>query len=154
VYHPDVDYVDGCIEERKLGENDHSKWQMAIQLWFSLNAEAWRVLVRPELRIRTSGTRYRVGDVSILDADHPQERIPTYPPLAIFEVLSPEDRISRVKVRLADFAVMGVPEIWLINPETGSFDRFEDGQLVGREEFAIAGRGIVFAVSQIAKLVR
>ena len=29
-YESDVDYVDGIIEERNLGENDHSKWQLAI----------------------------------------------------------------------------------------------------------------------------
>ena len=154
VYHPDVDYVDGSIEERNLGENDHSRWQLAIQLWFSLNAEKWDVLVRPELRVHVSETRYRIADVTILDASRPQEPIPSHPPLIVFEVLSPEDRVNRIKVRLADFAAMGVPEIWLIDPVTGSFDRFEDGQLVRREQFELAEQGISFAVAEIAKRVR
>ena len=29
-YEPDADYVDGSIEERPMGENDHSAWQDAI----------------------------------------------------------------------------------------------------------------------------
>ena len=153
-YEADVDYVDGHIEERNLGENDHSKWQLAIQFFFSLNAGAWNLLVRPELRIRTSATRYRVADVAIFDASRAQQPIPTHPPLAIFEVLSPEDRPSRVKVRLADFAAMGIKEIWLIDPETGSFDRLENGQLAPREQFDFAAHGIQFPVSEIAKLVR
>ena len=33
-YRPDVDYVDGVIEERNLGQNDHSAWQDAISAWF------------------------------------------------------------------------------------------------------------------------
>ena len=154
VYRPDVDYVDGVIEERNLGEEDHSKWQLAIQLWFAANAEAWDLVVRPELRVNTSSRHYRVADVTILDASQPRERIPTWPPLAVFEVLSPEDRLSRVKERLADFAAMGVPEIWLVTPETGSFDRFENGDLIRREHFEIAERGIAFDVDEIRKRVR
>jgi hypothetical protein len=37
----DVEYVDDHIEERDLGTDAHSKWQLAIQLWFSLHAEPW-----------------------------------------------------------------------------------------------------------------
>ena len=29
-YEPDAEYVDGAIEERAVGENDHSAWQEAI----------------------------------------------------------------------------------------------------------------------------
>ncbi|HEY0785315.1 MAG TPA: hypothetical protein VGD62_05545, partial [Acidobacteriaceae bacterium] len=80
-YEADVDYVDDHIEERHLGTDGHSKWQLAIQMWFSMQAEDWNVLVRPELRIRTAGRRYRVADVAILDAGAPQEEVPSHPPL-------------------------------------------------------------------------
>ncbi len=33
-YEPDAEYVDGAIEERPMGEYDHSSWQEAIILWF------------------------------------------------------------------------------------------------------------------------
>lgn len=39
-YRPDVDYVDGVIEERNLGQNDHSAWQKALISWFQLNAQS------------------------------------------------------------------------------------------------------------------
>jgi hypothetical protein len=29
-YEPDAEYVDGEIEERPMGEDDHSAWQLAI----------------------------------------------------------------------------------------------------------------------------
>jgi hypothetical protein len=32
-YEPDAEYVDGVIEERPAGENDHSTWQGAICFW-------------------------------------------------------------------------------------------------------------------------
>ncbi len=154
VYRPDRDYVDGCLERRNLGDNNHSKWQTAIQRWFMLHDEEWDVLIRPELRVHVSKTRYRIADVSILDASRPQELIPSHPPLAVFEVLSPKDRMSRMLPRLADFAAMGVPEIWLVNPKTGSFERFEGGKLVRRERLMLEGRGIEFGVEEISRLVR
>jgi hypothetical protein len=33
-YEPDAEYVDGVIEERPMGENDHSAWQHALDGWF------------------------------------------------------------------------------------------------------------------------
>jgi Uma2 family endonuclease len=32
------------------------------------------------------------------------------------EILSPEDRLSRAEIVLADYRAMGVPNIWLIDP--------------------------------------
>lgn len=110
--------------------------------------------MRPALRTRTGARRYRIADVAILDAAVPQQPVPTHPPLVVFEVLSPEDRLSRVKIRLADFAAMGVPEIWLIDPERATFDRYENGELARREHFELAERGISFAVTEITRRVR
>ena len=33
-YEPDAEYVDGEIEQRPIGEYDHSTWQQAIEQWF------------------------------------------------------------------------------------------------------------------------
>jgi Uma2 family endonuclease len=152
-FRPDVDFVDGVLEERKVGERDHAAWQLAVQLWFAQHAREWNTLGLPELRIQVSPTRYRVADVAILDRDAPYEQIPSTPPIAVFEVLSPEDRLSRVRARLADYAAMGVPEIWLIDPASGSFERWEDGQLVRREVFVVVERGIDFSIEHVRKLV-
>ncbi len=148
-YEPDAEFVDGAIEERPKGENDHSAWQDAICFWFRQHAKDWDVRVRPELRIQISPTRFRVPDVTILDRAQPVEQIITHPPVAVFEVLSPEDTVRRLMRKLNDYHRMGIPEIWVVDPETRVFSRFEDGQLIRRKDFAIPGRGISFAVSQI-----
>ena len=152
-FEPDADFVDGTIEERPVGEDDHSAWQQAILLWFAQHAEAWRVRVRPELRVQVLPTRFRVPDVAILDALRPREPIATFPPLAIFEVLSPEDTVRRVRTRLSEYAAMGVHAIYLVDPETGIFERFIDGHLLPEHTFRLEGRGIAFALAEIAKLV-
>jgi Uma2 family endonuclease len=57
----------------------------------------------------------RVGDV--LDRDRPIEQIITHPPLAVFEVLSPEDSLQRLKPQAGDYRTMGIAEIWVIDPQ-------------------------------------
>lgn len=137
-----------------MGEFNYSAWQQAIAFWFALHADQWNILVRPELRVQTSTTRYRVPDVAILDASLPRERIATQPPLAVFEVLSPEDTHKRLIRKLSDYQGMGIPAIWVIDPETGLFEQFEDSQLIRRADWSLLPSNISFPISEIAKLVR
>lgn len=85
-----------------MGENNHSAWQEAIAAWFRQHAKEWNMRMRPELRIQVSPTRFRVPDVTILDRNQPVEQIITLPPVAVFEVLSPEDRHTRFTRKLND----------------------------------------------------
>ncbi len=104
LYEPAADYVDGEIEERPAGRFDHSTWQQAITRWFLQHDKVWNIRVRCELRIQVSPTRYRIPDVVVFDRSRPIEQMLTHPPIALFEVLSPEDRISRLLVKWADYA--------------------------------------------------
>jgi Uma2 family endonuclease len=148
-YEPDAEYVDGEIEERPMGEDDHSAWQGAIYFWFRQHSNEWKIRVRPELRLQVAPTRFRVPDVMILDREQPVEQVIAHPPIAVFEVLSPEDTVRRLMRKLNDYQTMGIPEIWVIDPETRAFSRFEDGQLIRRTEFSVPSRGIAFPVSRI-----
>ena len=152
-YEPDAEYVDGRIEERPMGEFDHSSWQDAIQAWFRQNVKDWNLRARPELRVRVSATRYRVPDVTVLDRAQPVEQIITIPPVAVFEVLSPEDRLPRLKVKLEDYRAMGIQEIWVIDPRDSSYFRYQDRQLTRRDTFSHAARGIHFEMNEIKKLI-
>ncbi len=152
-YEPDAEYVDGEIEERPMGEFDHSSWQQAIQRWFLQNELRWNTRVRPELRVQVAPTRYRVPDVTVLDRRQPVEQIITHAPVAVFEVLSPEDTMLRLKRKLDDYVAMGIPEIWVIDPEEGSFLRYEDRQLLRREDFDLPEKNIRFRLSEIKNLL-
>ncbi|HYI93909.1 MAG TPA: Uma2 family endonuclease [Bryobacteraceae bacterium] len=99
-YEPEVDYVDGTLEDRNVGEWDHSSIQFrVIQL---LMAVGKGLFIRPQLRIKISPTRCRVPDISVYESN-PNERVPTVPPLLVVEVLSPEDRTYRLMRKLRDF---------------------------------------------------
>ena len=128
-FEPDADYIDGEIELRPMGEFDHTTWQKAIDKWFDRHCAEWNIRVRCELRVQVSPTRYRIPDVVVWRRDLPIEQILTHPPIAVFEVLSPEDRMARMMVKLADYEAMGIRTIRVIEPKTGIISRFEQGNL-------------------------
>ncbi len=115
-YHPDADFVDGEIEERNLGEYEHAKLQTLIAFLFTANEDDWGTDAIVEQRIRVNSSRVRVCDIAILRADTPHEPVTATPPLLCIEIMSPEDRLSRAKLVLADYFAMGVANIWLIDP--------------------------------------
>ncbi len=116
VYRPDCDYVDGEVQERNLGEIDHSRLQRKILVYLSrfeqIGTEAF-----PEQRVQVSPTRFRIPDVCVILGE-PDGQILRKPPFLCIEVLSPEDRMSRVEQRVQDYLNMGVPHIWVVNPQT------------------------------------
>ena len=114
-YRPDVDFVDGEIKVRNLGEFDHARVQALLIASFIGRERVWHTTTVVEQRIRVSPTRVRICDLAILRADAPRERVTETPPLLCIEILSPEDRRSRAEVVLADYLAMGVENIWLID---------------------------------------
>jgi Uma2 family endonuclease len=118
VYHPDCDFVDGHLEERNLGETAHGLLQMQLGFWFISHAAEWKVRVISELRTRVSSSRIRIPDVSVVFDDAAlAERVRQTPPLIAIEIMSPEDRLTRVVKRLDDFVQMGIENIWLLDPD-------------------------------------
>jgi Uma2 family endonuclease len=152
-YEPDAEYVDGQIEERPAALLDHSSWQAAILFWFHPHEREWNIKALPSLRTRTSQSRIRVPDVAVLNRNQPKEQIITHPPIAVFEILSPEDTMTRVLRKLSDYAAMGIPHIWVIDPENGKSHRFLDKKLTENAQFGEPGEPIHFAIEEIKKLL-
>ena len=153
-YEPDAEYVDGVIEERPAGEYDHSSWQHAIELWFAQHAREWNIRVRPELRVQVSAGNFRVPDVTILDRSLPIEQVITHPPLAVLEILSPEDTLTRMMAKLGDYAQMGIPTILVLDPSGKNF-RYTEGRLepLPAEPFDLPGSACRFDLAEIVKLL-
>ena len=152
-YEPDAEYVDGQIEKRPMGEFDHSSWQLATSRWFWEHQREWGIRGMLSLRIKVAATRYRVPDVTVLDRSRPKEQIITHPPLAVFEVLSPEDRVQRLKRKLEDYRAMGIPEIWVIDPQDSTFYRYEDLHLRRTNSFSHAEKGFAFDMNELKNLL-
>ncbi|HTU48227.1 MAG TPA: Uma2 family endonuclease [Bryobacteraceae bacterium] len=114
-YEPDCDYVDGVLEERNVGKSRHSETQgLIIGLLLALRRQLG-FRVKPEQRVQVSPTRVRVADVCLVPRED-RDEVTQRPPLLWVEVLSPDDRMSRVQARLQDCLRMGVETIWIIDP--------------------------------------
>ncbi|MGB8886283.1 MAG: Uma2 family endonuclease [Candidatus Korobacteraceae bacterium] len=148
-YHPDCDYVDGEVQERNLGEFDHAAVQMFLGNWFFQHREDWQLHVLPEMRIRVSATRVRIADICLMARSQVVEQVPTKPPLAVIEILSPEDRISRYAQRLADYRQMGIPNVWVIDPANRIGYDCSTAAWLPVEEFRVEGTAIFARLSDL-----
>ena len=111
--------VERIILERNVGENDHAYWQRAILLYLCKREKQLGIYVIQEQRIQVSPTRFRVPDICILVGGRPSEPVFTSPPFVCVEILSSEDRVSRMQERIDDYLAFGVSYCWVIDPKTG-----------------------------------
>ena len=115
-YRPDRDFVDGELQERNVGELEHSLLQTAIVAWFWARREQWNVLPLVEQRVQVATNRFRVPDVTVLAANQPRESIITAPPLILIEVLSKDDSLRSMRERVDDYLNFQVQHVWILDP--------------------------------------
>jgi Uma2 family endonuclease len=149
---PDCEYVAGALQERSVGEFDHATWQIALAAYFLSREKELGILSRPELRVQTRFGNFRVPDVTILSRTAPREQIITHPPLAVFEILSPEDSMTRTLEKLADYEQMGIGAIWVIEPKKQLYFHYRDGQLAPGSVFELPGSTFSVPFAEIAAL--
>ncbi len=89
----------------------------------------------------------------VIDSNLPREQIITKAPLAVFEILSPEDTIQRALPKLGDYEAMGIPRIWLVEPGPRKYYRYAEGKLAAATEFGSLGDRIHFVMSEIEAFV-
>jgi Uma2 family endonuclease len=148
-YEPDCDYVDGVLEDRNVGEYDHNMVQRAILIWFYLHEKAWRIRAIQEQRTKVASTRVRIPDVCVFSRDVPIEQVFTKPQLIAIEVLSPEDRHSRIEARMSNFRDFGVPNLWVVDPETHLGWDLSDGNWVRKERLEVANSPIYLSLTEL-----
>jgi Uma2 family endonuclease len=119
-YSPDCDYVNGEVQQRNLGELDHSDLQLRFIKLLSTDANEAHIRVNPEVRVQVGPARFRVPDVCVRRVPAAREQIIQTPPLLCIEILSPEDRMSRMHEMVRDYLNMGVAEVWVVDTETRS----------------------------------
>ena len=157
-YEPDCDFVDGHLEERNVGETKHGVMQMHLGFWFISNQKEWRLEAIAESRTKVSGSRVRIPDVSVvpLDDDSIQEALRITPPLIAIEILSRQDRMSRVVRRLDDFVQMGIQNIWLLDPyELAAYTYSKNGlKLIESDRIEIPSSSVYLDLTQLFDAVK
>ena len=125
-YSPDMEYIDGALMERNVGDPLHSLVQSNII--FALRTKYKSIKVLPEVRSRVTSTRYRLPDVCVT-LSFPNAKALLDPPFVAIEILSEDDRMTRVIERLQEFAAIGTPHIWVIDPRLKQMFTFHGNAL-------------------------
>lgn len=118
-YEPDCEYIDGEVLERNMGELDHGGLQALLVGWLLNRRKQLGIHVFSETRTQVAPERYRVPDIAVT-INRPAGRVLQEPPFLCIEILSPEDRASRVEEKIDDYLQFGVRFVWLIDPRKKS----------------------------------
>jgi Uma2 family endonuclease len=148
-YEPDMDYVDGELEERNLGEYEHNVVQKRILFWFDRRAKEWRIRAIQEQRTRLGASRVRIPDVSVFLRDLPVEQVFTRPQLIAIEVLSPQDRHSKMDEKIRNYLDFGVQHIWVVDPATRKGWDCSNSNWVQKERFEVTGSPIYLSLTEL-----
>ena len=150
-YEPDAEYVNGEIEERNVGEYDHSTVQFAIVEWLRRHDKAWQTRSIQEQRTRLSPDHVRVPDVGVWARDLPVQPVFSHAPLIAIEVLSPEDRHSRMQQRVDDYRRFGVSHVWIVDPVKRVGWDCSDGNWIRKARFEASGTPIYLDLEELFK---
>ena len=155
MFHPDCDFVDGRIEERNVGEYEHSRVQGMLIRLFGNNEREWSVVTAPECRLQVALKRFRIPDVMVLRRGTKFTRVIHEAPLICVEVLSPEDTWVRIRERLDDYLAMGVEHVWCFEPEAREVRRYtaEGFVKVTEPELAIAGTAVRINLAEVFSIL-
>jgi Uma2 family endonuclease len=148
---PDREYVDGQIEERNLGEKEHSIIQRYLTVLFAIKRAEWGLEVYPELRTQTRPRRFRVPDVLVVRSGEKFEHFLDHPPLIAIEILSPEDSMRAMHAKALEYREFGIENIWIVDPMSRIAYRFAGAGLeeVHSGEFTVAGTPIRVVLSEV-----
>jgi Uma2 family endonuclease len=125
-YDPDVEYVDGVLVERNVGDWLHGLVQSNII--FALRRKYPDIYAVPGLRGRVKETRYRLPDITVL-LSAPRTTVLLEASFVAIEILSEKDSMSRLIEKLKEYAGIGTPHIWVFDPRVRLMFTFQSNSL-------------------------
>jgi Uma2 family endonuclease len=119
------EYIDGAVSELNVGNKPHSTIQIncgAMLREYLRKRGGGYVASELRCRLKVSGrTRFYLPDVSVvLGDDSPEMRFLERAPDLVVEVRSPDDSVSSLTRKMADYFANGAKLTWLILPEERS----------------------------------
>ena len=158
IWHPDMEYVDGVLVERGMPTPAHGTLQGIVAEHLRKHHEEFGYGVITECRVEiVKRSRYRIPDVLICTAPVPRTKTLETVPLAVIEVLSPDDRTSQQLARFREYWGRGVRQIIVLDPEELAAMRYREGALIEEPIAEIDlpdGRKVPFPADQLLEQLR
>jgi Uma2 family endonuclease len=150
-YSPDMEYRDGVLVERNVGDKAHSALQTLLTIYIGVRRRQWNIFIYTELRVKVREKWFPIPDVCIFSLPDFEGRYPTRPPLLWIEILSHDDRMVNVWAKATELVENGVPYVWIIDPITLTSElRTPDGiQSVPENTLRIPGTPIVIPLAEV-----
>lgn len=131
IWRPDKEYVEGMLVERSVPTILHGLLQAILIVYFRSFEKEFRIKVLPGCRTQIiEGARYRVPDILLATTPGRLGKLMTDPPVAVVEILSPEDKHKDILARFADYERAGVRHMIQMDPEAFVAYRYENGSLI------------------------
>jgi Uma2 family endonuclease len=115
-YEPDMEYVDGQLVKRGVGEHRHSYLQGLLMLVLGVRGKERGFEAYPEHRIVIDpGRRYRIPGVCVKAV--PYDPTPVLErPDPVIEILSPDNTLTEAAEKCAEYFRAGIPGIRVADP--------------------------------------
>jgi Uma2 family endonuclease len=126
------EYVRGETIERSMPTVIHG-WLQSVLVIRLMTAGFPLIAVR----MRLTSDIIRIPDVSLYTA-LPTQPVPTQPPLAVVEIVSPDDRHTELLRKLSEYHEWGVQHIWVVEPDLRQMHVYDGFSLVSVNEFSLA----------------
>ena len=147
---PDVDYVDGVLEERNLGEFDHADLETELGAIFRNHRIDWNVRAVVEVRVQVAPTRFRIPDLCVMPLSWTKTQIISEAPLLCIEVKSEGFTLKKERTRARDYLNMGVREVWILDPEKRTAYILRGEEMIEQREGLLQLAGTAIGLDLVA----
>jgi Uma2 family endonuclease len=128
-YEPDMEYVDGQLVERSVGEHRHSHLQGLLILVLGSRGQERGFEAFPEHRILIHPSlRYRIPDACVKAVPYDPTPVLERPDLVI-KILSPDDTLTEAAEKCAEYFRAGIPGIWVADSYREALYSYGEGGL-------------------------
>ena len=126
---PEPDFVEGELVERSAPNYFHSRTQVRLNDAFKPWQDRGELFRASEIRLRPAPESFRVADFALFLVE-PQEAIPAIAPVAVVEIISPDDRYHELLAKLGEYESAGIEHIFVVDPPLRKLFRFLHGNLM------------------------
>ena len=130
-YEPDMDFVDGVLVRRNVGNQSHGRLQLIIGAYFRQFRHSHRIELFGDTRLLVDAKtgRHRIPDVMAVATPFREGKAVVDVPVIVVEIKSPDDTFDDIIDRCFEYQELGVPNVLVMDPDKRRAWIFEHGAL-------------------------